>query len=313
MGSAIAEEDQVVALLGSLPQSYSTLVTAIESRGDEDLRLDAVQEAIRHEEQKMKQVTEYSPDSSSALMSNRGTGKRSHYKPRSPPICYKCQQKGHISHYCTKQPSTSDSHKAKSARANTTDNSSSDEAFISNSKLPSDQCYNANRWVIDSGATRHMTPSRDLFANYIELDQPEHVGLGDGHLLTAVGVGQIKVKMKLGNKTPHNSVLTDVLHVPGLACNLFSVRCAAENGKIVQFGHTRCWLKDSNGVVRATGTIRNKLYELDCESTTVSETAHVSLTSDSTLWHERFGHVNRQTLHKMVSAGAVVNMPLIKA
>ena len=71
-----------------------------------------------------------------------------------------------------------------------------------------------------------MTPSRDLFTSYAELAQPEHVGLGDGHLLTAVGVGQIKVKMKLTNKTPHNSVLTDVLDVPGLACSLFSVRTA---------------------------------------------------------------------------------------
>ena len=32
IGAPIAEEDQVVTLLGSLPQSYSTLVTALEAR-----------------------------------------------------------------------------------------------------------------------------------------------------------------------------------------------------------------------------------------------------------------------------------------
>ena len=151
-----------------------------------------------------------------------------------------------------------------------------------------------------------MTPAREMFHTYTELDPPEHVGLGDGHILKAVGVGQIKVKMK------RNSVLTDVLYVPDLACNLFSVRSTADNGKIIQFRHTRCWIKDSNGIVRATGTIRDKLYELDCESTVEFESADITQDSTTDLWHQRFGHVNNQTLQKMANAEAVINMPKIK-
>ncbi len=49
IGAPISEEDQVVTLLGSLPPSYSTVVTAIEARGD-DLKLDYVQQALTHEE-----------------------------------------------------------------------------------------------------------------------------------------------------------------------------------------------------------------------------------------------------------------------
>ena len=37
IGAPISEEDQVVTLLGSLPPSYSTLVTALEARTDGDL------------------------------------------------------------------------------------------------------------------------------------------------------------------------------------------------------------------------------------------------------------------------------------
>lgn len=51
IGVAIAEEDQVVTLLGSLPASYSTLVTALEARIDE-LTLQFVQQALINEEQK---------------------------------------------------------------------------------------------------------------------------------------------------------------------------------------------------------------------------------------------------------------------
>lgn len=37
IGSPIDEEDQVVTLLGSLPRSYSTIVTALEARGADNL------------------------------------------------------------------------------------------------------------------------------------------------------------------------------------------------------------------------------------------------------------------------------------
>ena len=52
IGAPIDEEDQVVTLLGSLPKSYSTLVTALEARSD-DISLNYVQQALVHEEQKL--------------------------------------------------------------------------------------------------------------------------------------------------------------------------------------------------------------------------------------------------------------------
>ena len=54
LGSAVAEEEQVVALLISLPPSYATLVTALEAKGDE-LSLAFVQQALVNEEQKGQQ------------------------------------------------------------------------------------------------------------------------------------------------------------------------------------------------------------------------------------------------------------------
>ena len=39
IGFAISEEDQMVTLLGSLPASYSSLVTALEARGTEEDRV----------------------------------------------------------------------------------------------------------------------------------------------------------------------------------------------------------------------------------------------------------------------------------
>ncbi len=57
MGSPIAEEDQVVILLGSMPKKFSTLVTALEARGDDDLSLSYIQQALIHEEHKFSGST----------------------------------------------------------------------------------------------------------------------------------------------------------------------------------------------------------------------------------------------------------------
>lgn len=51
--SPIAEEDQVVTLLGSLPESYSTVVTALETQKDTP-SLEFVQQTLLNEEQKGK-------------------------------------------------------------------------------------------------------------------------------------------------------------------------------------------------------------------------------------------------------------------
>src|SRR6185295_11023780 len=52
IGSQIAEEDKVLALLGSLPESYSSLITALESRTG-DLTWEFVVARLLHEEHKL--------------------------------------------------------------------------------------------------------------------------------------------------------------------------------------------------------------------------------------------------------------------
>ena len=53
IGAPIAEENEVVTLLGSLLPTYATLVTALEACAD-DITLDFVQQSLIHEKQKQK-------------------------------------------------------------------------------------------------------------------------------------------------------------------------------------------------------------------------------------------------------------------
>ena len=93
IGAPVSEDDQVVTLLGSLPRSFATLVTAIEARMD-GVSLDYVPQALIHEEMKQSQVSGQLSVAESAL-----TGAFKRNTPRDRPTCYGCGNVGHILRY----------------------------------------------------------------------------------------------------------------------------------------------------------------------------------------------------------------------
>ena len=64
IGAVIEEEDQIVTLLGSLPPSYATIVTALETKID-NLTLTFVQQALVNEEQKRVNANDNSSSATS--------------------------------------------------------------------------------------------------------------------------------------------------------------------------------------------------------------------------------------------------------
>ena len=304
IGAPIAEEDQVVTLLGSLPKSYSTLVTALESRGD-DLTLNYVQQALAHEERKMQERGHSKSDEQkrdSALVGD-STGKPK-LKPRYKPICYNCRQRGHFQRDC---PNTRKGpHKAETAAEESTN------AFTAGK-----DCSDRGRWLVDSGASSHMTWDKELLTDYKEFQTPEKIGLGDGRQVDAVGAGNVHLKMLFNVSQPKMSVMYRVLYVPELACNLFSVRAAASKGNFLKFGRSRCWIRDGNGKLCGMGTMIDKLYQLDCEVVPSAEAATLATKSrarDSNLdmWHYRLGHANEQTIKNMAYKQLALGITLPK-
>lgn len=91
----------MVTLLGSLPKSYSRLVTTLEVRVD-GISLNYVQQALVHEEQKMRgQGHSSNPDEQKGDAALVGESKKI-FKPHKPPICFGCNQPGHFRQDCLK-------------------------------------------------------------------------------------------------------------------------------------------------------------------------------------------------------------------
>ena len=92
IGDGIEEEDRVINLVASLPDNYSTLVTALEAL-DKVPSWEAVTELLLHEEEKSRApIDEVKSSENSSLVVKQ--------RVRKPPKCYKCGKTGHIKKKC---------------------------------------------------------------------------------------------------------------------------------------------------------------------------------------------------------------------
>ena len=213
-----------------------------------------------------------------------GAGKK--FRPRRTVICFRCKKAA-------------------------VEEGESNSAFPASTDRPQ-----TDKWLVDSGASSHMTCNKELLVDYHEFDSPEKVGLGDGRTVSALGYGNVHLKMLFKVSQPKKSIMYRVLYVPKLACNLFSVRAAASKGKFIKFGHSRCCM-DSGWRSEASWngyTLNDKLYELDCEAVHAEVASLASAQDDKSIdtWHFRLGHANEQCIKDMASKNKVTGMKLTK-
>ena len=101
--------------------------------------------------------------------------------------------------------------------------------FVNDEALPvyTPHVIGKSDWIIDSGATQHMTFAKECLADYVEFKQPCVVNLGDNRSILAYGKGTYHVTAELDGHVQPIS-LRDVLYLPELDKNLLSV---PTNGK----------------------------------------------------------------------------------
>ena len=174
IGVKMGEKDRVVHLHASLPDSYDTLVTALEVSPDV-LKMDVVTEKVLYEERKLKDHDK----NEEALSAKHRFGSRG-------PKCHFCRKFGHIQRYCTerarseKKPEGTEVKKEKKTmkqRAQQVQARRSDSNTVGLATchvLSVNTSYESkDAWIIDSGATCHICNNRQLFAKYQTLKKPQ--------------------------------------------------------------------------------------------------------------------------------------------
>ena len=259
VGDEIQEEDRVVYLLASLPESFNTLVTALEAHEDVP-KMEIVTERLLHAERKRKEtagVIEFSEERALA------TKRRFDHQYRRGPQCHYCKKFGHIQKNCMERIKSEGKDKQGGAETQRGKKPKSNKIglvtrHVLGVKEP------AQNWVVDSGATCHISNTKELFEKFRPLSKPQKVTLGDGHILEAVGTGVVELKLKLPGGQSKIGRLDEVLYVPTLAYNLLSVPKVTEAGKTVKFGETQGELIGSQGEIVGIASKAGNLYYLNC-------------------------------------------------
>jgi transposase InsO family protein len=217
--------------------------------------------------------------------------------PHANYICNVCKQMGHIKAECTADKLSiaeleqllkrKKMNKAKAANVG---------QDYTNCVTASNVLYACGDWIIDSGATSHMTPHKNLFTD-IDNSHRSLVRVADGKKIPATGIGKVKLEL-ITSKGTKVLLLENVLHVPNLNSSLFSIREFTASGKSVMFDSSKVYLmeKDEKLLIGQMKSDHYKLYG----------TAEAMLASELPCVHElhkRFAHRNLQDIRHMVKLG----------
>jgi hypothetical protein len=85
--------------------------------------------------------------------------------------------------------------------------------------------YGEGAWVLDTGATNHMTGCREALATLDETVRGA-VRFGDGSMVQIQGIGAVTI----AGKSNDHRVLTEVYFIPSLKCNIVGLGQLEEGG-----------------------------------------------------------------------------------
>ncbi|CEG39831.1 retrovirus-related gag-pol polyprotein [Plasmopara halstedii] len=209
-GAPVSADDLVITLLANLSESYAFLITELGSRAD-SLSWELVTSRLLHEDLKRKEqgggVDGAAHNQGQAFVST-GSGRRKgrQVSVKGNSTCHYCGEHGHWIATCPTRI-CENAERQRPQHANIAQN---DDDF-------GDYCFSVGDiactvksscvWLIDSGATQHMTYSKEYIKNYKKI-APIDVHLAYDGVKQAIGTGDIVMSMMTprGMKT---GLLTD--------------------------------------------------------------------------------------------------------
>jgi hypothetical protein len=309
-GDTLSESELVWTLLHGLPKEYELMVTVFEATDASNLTMDTTLSKLLPIEVKNNRTGE---DEGKAFFSNaRGRGSRgrggysgrggrsstgrgsSNSNKHADKECYYCGYKGHISSECRKK------------QRDESNGISKDKAQGSRSvalaSLSNTVYTTPDVWALDSGATRHMTPYQSILSNVKTLEHKIVITFGNGHTAEAVSTGDVEFTSELGKSL----ILQDVLYIPDMHFNLFSVKCAAEKGATSNFAKGKCFVQQDSCIL-VEGKVWDGLYTFRAMYNT-AKAAAANSKETAELWHRRFGHLGFKNLFKLPNLVKGINV-----
>lgn len=289
-------------LLNCLPPKYSTFRMAWESTPAAAQTKEALITRLLREDKRLVK-SEEEITSSLALQVNemslkKDGNKNTSFKKKSKAEkkkfieelkkrtkCAICKEKGHWARECPNKDD--DSKKVEGERSTMTESKSNvSSAYICDYiAMYSRQhdCYTNEDWIADSGATAHMTSRKDFFHTLEPLATKHGVEVANNVIILAAGVGSIRIEEIVDGKMIQRD-LKNVLYVPDLRRNLFSVSKVTEHGYSFHAYNQECEIRNPVGKLSSKGVRKNGLFNFPFKVVRpAKEVALTAISSDEKL------------------------------
>ncbi|GJU65137.1 retrovirus-related pol polyprotein from transposon TNT 1-94 [Tanacetum coccineum] len=331
-GMTLSETFQVATIIEKLPPSWVEFKNYLKHKRKEMSVEDLVVRLRIEEDNKLAQKDTYAPDSAKANMvehvgsssrsnskgkgkdkrknDKKGKGKSEYLAPKAGIVkqkfqgtCYNCDQPGHRAANC-KMPK-----RANPRQANMVDDNVDMIAMVSDvcAMISEDNLVGTNHgdWWIDTGATRHVCADKSMFHSFRAVDNGQKLYMGNSATADIKGEGDVILKMTSEKELK----LTNVLYVleirknlvSGWLLNKFGFRLVFESDKFVL---------SKNQMYVGRGYAMNGMFKLNVmvvknEINKMNSSAY--LIESSNVWHARLGHVNFNSMHRLIKFNSIPN------
>ncbi|KAK8926157.1 hypothetical protein KSP39_PZI018485 [Platanthera zijinensis] len=208
--------------------------------------------------------------------------------------CHYCHKKGHIKKFCyswkndQKKNGIATEGKDEGHMAATVSTEEDDVIIVGDDVTAALSCDD-RCWIVESGASTHVSHNRELFATYTTHDCGV-LRMGNGDTSKVLGRGDMHLKTSTGALL----VLRDVRHVPDIRFNLISVGRLGDEGHLSVFGGD-FWKLIRGSLVMARGYRDSGLYYMEGRPE-AAQANSVRDEASTSLWHRRLAHISKKGL-----------------
>ena len=156
-------------------------------------------------------------------------------------------------------------------------------------------------WIVDSGATSHVTPRKDFFSSYTSVNS-EVLKMGNAGEVKVFGVDTVCLKTNIGS----TFVLQNVKHAPYIPTNLISVGQLDDDG----YNNDLCngqWKLTKGLLISARGRKHSNLYMT--QGSILGDSINlVESETSSELWHKRLSLMSERGITCLAKKNLVAGM-----
>lgn len=271
-------------MLAGLPRSYHTFVTSFSNQAEKDLpelvsRL-CYEEDLQNRYNKRRPEEANSAENSRGQRANRGKGGRDarnrgksnrSQDNKERKGCYIYHVEGHNFYDCPKFDPDYKSEKEKEKKRGNVERkenkkdkdkkntSKKDETGMVAEEANYSCSSGLSNWIIDTGASSHMSYDRGEFHEYHELEDPKVIRFAGTQRGYGIWVGRVKINT-IVNGVVKEEILNDVIHVPDLRRKLFSLNAAMNRGCRGEFIDDKIIIKGPDNRIKLIARRTNSLY-----------------------------------------------------